>query len=30
MENLDEVVYQISDNLLMRYHDAVRGLRGAN
>ena len=30
MENLDEVVYQISDNLLMRYHDVVRGLRGAN
>lgn len=30
MENLDEVVYQISDNLLMRYHDAIRGLRSAN
>lgn len=30
MENLDEVVYQISDNLLMKYHDAVRGLRSAN
>ena len=30
MDNLDEVVYQISDNLLMKYHDAVRGLRSAN
>lgn len=30
MENLDEVVYQISDNLLMRYHDAIRGLRSEN
>lgn len=30
MENLDEAVYQISDNLLMRYHDAIRGLRSAN
>lgn len=30
MDNLDEVIYQISDNLLMRYHDAVRGLRSAN
>lgn len=30
MENLDEVVYQISDKLLMRYHDAIRGLRSAN
>ena len=30
MENLDEVVYQLSDNLLMRYHDAIRGLRSEN
>ena len=30
MENMDEVIYKISDKLLMKYHDAVRGLRGAN
>lgn len=30
MENLDEVIYQISDNLIMRYHDAIRGLRSGN
>lgn len=30
ISNLDEVVYQISDKLVMRYNDAVRGLRGAN
>lgn len=30
MDNIDEVVYKISDNLLMRYKDAVRGIGNAN
>lgn len=30
MENLDEVIYKISDNLLARYKEAVRGLGNAN
>ena len=30
MNNLDEVIYRISDNLLLKYHNAVRGLRDAN
>lgn len=30
MDNLDEVIYQISDNLIMRYYDAVRGLGSAS
>ena len=24
MENIDEVIYKISDNLIMKYHNAVR------
>lgn len=30
MDNIDEVVYKISDNLLTRYKDAVRGIGNAN
>lgn len=30
MDNMDEVIYKISDNLLARYKDAVRGLGNAN
>ena len=30
MDNMDEVIYKISDNLLSRYKDAVRGLGNAN
>ena len=30
MNNLDEVVYRISDNLIMRYHGAVGRLLDAN
>ena len=27
MDNLDEVIYKISDNLIMKYHNAVRGMQ---
>lgn len=29
VDNIDEVIYQISDNLIMRYQDVVRGLFNA-
>lgn len=30
MENLDEVIYKISDNLIMKYHNAVRGMHNGD
>ena len=30
MENIDEVIYKISDNLIMKYHNAVRGMHNGD
>lgn len=30
MDNLDEVIYKISDNLIMKYHNAVRGMHNGD
>ena len=30
MENTDEVIYKISDNLIMKYHNAVRGMHNGD
>lgn len=30
MDNLDEVIYKISDNLIMKYHNAVRGMQNGD
>lgn len=30
METLDEVIYKISDNLIMKYHNAIRGMQNGD
>lgn len=30
MENIDEVIYKISDNLIMKYHNAVKGMHNGD